>query len=413
MRRKNIILTIIIIIFIASAPAYGNSNLPIKVSLDGRILDFDVSPIIHNDSTYLPLRVIFKELGSKDIMWDQEEKKATASLDGTTLELTLDSNIAVVNGMKVGLDAPVMMIKDRVLVPARFVSESFGSNVDWDNRTKTVYIDSKGKINKITNEILNVSLKMGDEKNQLIKLMGKPNRIDKSEKGHEVYIFNNNIKDYIQIGIKDNKIIEIVTNSSNWHLNEDFIIGTSRSALSKAYKMDKYKYDNSDEVKLGNNKLTLMWDSHDENKLSLMHIRREMDEGKAKYDKEVEKGLSMQIHDLTNVYRDRHNLSQLEWGNNMAKIANYHTMDMVNNNFFSHKSSNGDTPYERALRLLGNERSIGENIARGFENNLFSIEGLYNSIGHRQNMLLPDFTHSGVSVVFKNGLHITHNLEIR
>lgn len=47
----------------------------------------------------------------------------------------------------------------------------------------------------------------------------------------------------------------------------------------------------------------------------------------------------------------------------MNKIAQFHSDDMAQNNYFSHNSPNGDGPGERAKKM-GFMSSIGENIAQ-------------------------------------------------
>lgn len=409
MKRKSIILSILLLLII-SLPIYGESYLSINVSLDGKMLDFDVKPVIYNDSTYVPFRVIFEELGSKDISWDQEHKRAAASLDGITMVLEIGSDIALVDGKETVLDAPAILENGSILVPVRFVSESFGANVDWDNKNKTIYIDSKENIISIDNESLGLSLSIGDRKQELIEQMGKPDRIDLSELGYDYYIYNKDIKNYIQVGIKDDKIVSFVTNSSNWAI-DDMQIGVRKSVIGRNYKINSSGYKNSSKVDLGNNILNLMWDSHNNNSLSSMHLGRRMDIQKLEYNKEVEEGFAKQIHDLTNVYRVRHGLATLNWCEDMTKLATYHCKDMVKNKFFSHNSFNGDSFSTRTSKVLGTPRYAGENIAMGYENALYSIEALYNSLGHRENMLRPEFTCAGVSVIYEDCPYVTHNFE--
>ena len=52
----------------------------------------------------------------------------------------IDSAEAKVNGETKMMDAPATIINGRTLVPARFISESFGAIVGWDKATKTVSI---------------------------------------------------------------------------------------------------------------------------------------------------------------------------------------------------------------------------------------------------------------------------------
>ncbi len=103
----------------------------------------DVEPTIINSRTMVPLRAIFEALNSK-VTWDEATKTATGiSSDGlTTVQITNGSNIGIVNGKEVYLDSPAVILNGRFLVPARFVSESLGALVSWDDYSKTVGIVS-------------------------------------------------------------------------------------------------------------------------------------------------------------------------------------------------------------------------------------------------------------------------------
>ena len=47
---------------------------------------------------------------------------------------------ATVNGKEVVLDVAPFIVNGRTLVPIRFISETFGAQVNWDGNTKTVTI---------------------------------------------------------------------------------------------------------------------------------------------------------------------------------------------------------------------------------------------------------------------------------
>jgi len=101
----------------------------------------DVEPTIINSRTMVPLRAIFEALNAT-VTWDDATKTATGvSADGlTTVKITLDSSVGLVNGKEVALDSPATIINGRFLVPVRFVSESLGSIVTWYPNSKTVAI---------------------------------------------------------------------------------------------------------------------------------------------------------------------------------------------------------------------------------------------------------------------------------
>ncbi len=54
--------------------------------------------------------------------------------------MTIGVNSANFNGNEVFLDSPPIIQNERVMVPVRFISEAFKSQVDWDAATKTVII---------------------------------------------------------------------------------------------------------------------------------------------------------------------------------------------------------------------------------------------------------------------------------
>ena len=112
-----------------------NSVRHIWVYLDDQELIFaDVAPMIHNDRTMVPLRVIFEAFGA-DVEWDSETQTVTASLDTTTIQISIDHSVAYKNGEEIALDAPAILTNGRTLVPLRFISESFGASVYWAPET--------------------------------------------------------------------------------------------------------------------------------------------------------------------------------------------------------------------------------------------------------------------------------------
>ena len=114
----------------------------ISVKLDGKKVYFDQLPTIVNSRTLVPLRAIFEALDA-EVKWDGATRTVTATKGDTTVILTIDSTTPTVNGVTQTLDAPAMIINSRTMVPARFVAQSFGADVDWDGTTRTVIIKTK------------------------------------------------------------------------------------------------------------------------------------------------------------------------------------------------------------------------------------------------------------------------------
>lgn len=113
----------------------------VNVFLDGRELTFDVPPTIIDNRTMVPMRVIFEALGA-DVHWDGTTQTITAVTADLIIVTTIGNAFIYVNGMRIGMDVPSVIVDGRTLVPARFVSEAFGAVVEWNAGTRIVFITS-------------------------------------------------------------------------------------------------------------------------------------------------------------------------------------------------------------------------------------------------------------------------------
>lgn len=119
------------------------ANNDVMVNLDGEFMTFDVRPIIDNGRTLVPLRAICEALGA-DVKWDGDTQTVTILKDNTEVKLII-GGVAYVNGKLVTLDVPAKIVNNRTLVPIRFLSESMGCTVNWDDTAMVVLITSKDK----------------------------------------------------------------------------------------------------------------------------------------------------------------------------------------------------------------------------------------------------------------------------
>ncbi len=113
----------------------------ISVTIDGANQSYDVMPVIENGRTLVPMRAIFESLGAT-VSWDDETKTVLGKKGDTLVVLQIGNNIAHVNDVKKELDVPAKILNDRTMVPVRFISESLGCNVGWNDATKTVIIST-------------------------------------------------------------------------------------------------------------------------------------------------------------------------------------------------------------------------------------------------------------------------------
>ena len=101
-------------------------------------------PIIKNDRTLIPIRVLIESLDG-NITWNEETREVTINLNYHTIILTIDNNTAIVDGINMQIDpdndkVTPIIINGRTYLPLRFIVEHLDGVVDWDNGTRTVTI---------------------------------------------------------------------------------------------------------------------------------------------------------------------------------------------------------------------------------------------------------------------------------
>ena len=126
------------------------ANLGIDVTLNGKRISFmnDTAPMIIENRTLVPMRKIFEKFGAA-VMWDDDTQTVTVKRSNNVIKLTIGNKTANVNGKDIELDVPAQLVNYRTLVPVRFIAESLGCKVDWDEANQRVIITN----DKIANEI--------------------------------------------------------------------------------------------------------------------------------------------------------------------------------------------------------------------------------------------------------------------
>ena len=91
------------------------------------------------ETTLIPLRKVSESLGA-EIIWDSATNTITGRKDNKSFLLNVGSKSALLNGEAVELLAPPVILDGNTMVPARFIAESLGMEVDWEQDTKSVKI---------------------------------------------------------------------------------------------------------------------------------------------------------------------------------------------------------------------------------------------------------------------------------
>jgi hypothetical protein len=114
---------------------------PIRVDVNGQRVHFPYAqPIEIDGRVMIPLRGVLDRLGAERIDWRPVSQEVVVAGPGENMRLRIGDQMALVNGQRVALDVPPMIVQGTTMVPLRFVSENLGARVDWLDSTQTVYI---------------------------------------------------------------------------------------------------------------------------------------------------------------------------------------------------------------------------------------------------------------------------------
>lgn len=116
---------------------------------------------------------------------------------------------------------------------------------------------------------------------------------------------------------------------------------------------------------------------------------------------EVDRSMERQIYELTNIYRERHDLKPLNNDYWLSLLAQNHSKDMAIENYFSHESPSAGNLSERLKSLEIEHKKAGENIAANYVDAIEAVHGWLNSPAHRSVLLDSDVTHIGTGAYGK------------
>ncbi len=107
-----------------------------------------------NGRFLVPMRNIFEAMNVTNINWDGKTRKITVKENNTTIILTIDSKEARINDKKVVLDTAATLIDGRTYVPLRFIGESLGASVHWNNDEQVAHVHKDGIKIRISKETI-------------------------------------------------------------------------------------------------------------------------------------------------------------------------------------------------------------------------------------------------------------------
>lgn len=282
----------------------------------------------------------------------------------------------------------------------------------------------KPEITPPTDQTFSVyNIKIGDNKQDVEAVLGEPKRISYNEFGLYWYTYHQNYQNFVQVMYNDSEqVVGLYTNQDLIASSKNVKLKTPRSIVTeslgepltkiqKGFTYYQLQEDSDYDVYLlDNSYVTIFYDIHEENTVtSIQMVHEDIEEQKKDFytaaSVQLKEGFEHQMFDLTNATRVNHGLSVLVWDEQVRETARKHSIDMAENNYFDHTNLEGQSPFDRMLEDQITFSVAGENLAYGQFSSIFAHEGLMNSLGHRENILKPEFDYLGVGVAFNDESH--------
>lgn len=266
------------------------------------------------------------------------------------------------------------------------------------------------------------NIELGTSEDVVSSKLGKPNGKSMNEYGTEWLTYHEGYSNFLMISYdKDKKVNAIYTNDDLISSDVGIKYGSAKTTVQETFGepikeirkgLNVYILQDSegfDLFEVDGMYAYIFYDLHKNDTVTAIQLvttslEREKTGMYAGGDENLRYGFEQQLFDLTNAARVRNGLSSLKWDDPTSETARKHSVDMAQNDYFSHENKQGQSPFDRMKEDNIKFRSAGENLAYGQSSSIFAHEGLMNSAGHRENILLDTYSHLGTGVAFNEKL---------
>jgi exopolysaccharide biosynthesis protein len=107
------------------------------IRINNQTASMDVAPQIIDSRTFVPIRFIADALGG-EVKWEPNGKRITVIRGNQMIEMHAGQKEVTVNGKRTSNDVAPIIRDNRTLVPLRLLSEQFGWKVEWHDQTKEI-----------------------------------------------------------------------------------------------------------------------------------------------------------------------------------------------------------------------------------------------------------------------------------
>jgi len=120
----------------------GTIEQEAKIYIGTDYVEAPIQPQTVNSRLLVPFRAIATALGA-EVEWKYKERQVVMTKGDTSIVLTIDSDVVLVNGKEAKIDVAAEIYQNYTIVPLRFIAETFNMNVDWQKDWKMVNMEEK------------------------------------------------------------------------------------------------------------------------------------------------------------------------------------------------------------------------------------------------------------------------------
>lgn len=107
--------------------------------VNGKAVTLDSAPLVLNGTTYVPVRFVADKMGL-NLMFNGQTGKIIVLRGNKMMEMTIGKKEYNLNGVLQASDLSPIIRNDRTLIPVRLFSEKLGLTVGYDGKTKKIII---------------------------------------------------------------------------------------------------------------------------------------------------------------------------------------------------------------------------------------------------------------------------------
>ncbi len=145
LRLFTVVCVIVGIMLCAFNVCAADGDVEIKFSVGDSTLNINgelvtvTTPYVVDGATLVPVRVITEAFGA-EVIWNGEDKSVTVNYSDVVIKLAIGNKIAYINDIAVELLAAPELTNSTTMLPLRFITESFGADVTYDEATKGITV---------------------------------------------------------------------------------------------------------------------------------------------------------------------------------------------------------------------------------------------------------------------------------